>query len=100
MMYSSTRGGQSVTSAEAIIAGLAQDGGLFVPKKIPSLSLQELQSLENLNYQERALAVLKLFLTDYTPDELGRCIEAAYSAEKFEEVFYSRQYEFYNCREF
>lgn len=84
MMYSSTRGGQSVTSAEAIIAGLAQDGGLFVPETIPSLSLQELQGLETMNYQERALAVLKLFLTDYTPDELRKCIEAAYSAEKFD----------------
>lgn len=55
MQYISTRGHNlAVNSAEAIIKGLAEDGGLFVPETIPTINKDFLQSLLNLSYQERA----------------------------------------------
>jgi threonine synthase len=84
-MYFSTRGAKSaVTSAEAIIAGIAQDGGLFVPETIPQLGLTELQGLLNKSYQERAFVVLGLLLADYSEAELLLCIDRAYSSQKFD----------------
>ncbi|MDU2066203.1 MAG: threonine synthase, partial [Sporomusaceae bacterium] len=84
-MFISTRGGsQSVTSAEAIIAGLAENGGLFVPEEIPQLSLDQIAEWVDLTYQQRALAILRLFLTDYSEGELKQCIDSAYSVPKFD----------------
>lgn len=79
MKYISTRSKTTpINSAEAILQGLSSDGGLFVPEKIPEMSLAEINSLINLNYSQRAVAVLKKFLTDYTDDELSECAELAY----------------------
>jgi threonine synthase len=84
-MYFSTRGTpKSVTSAEAIIAGMAPDGGLFVPETIPKIALTELQSLLDKSYQQRAFYVMGLLLTDYSAAELQQCINNAYSAQKFD----------------
>ena len=79
--YSSTRGfGEKVPSAQAILEGLAPDGGLYVPDHIPHLAVS-LDDLTKLSYQETAFEVLRLFLTDFTDEELRGCIEAAYDSK-------------------
>ncbi len=78
MHYRSTRGcGGRVTAAEAILQGMAVDGGLFVPEFIPELGA-ELADLKDLNYQELAIRILQFFLTDFTLEEITRCVSAAY----------------------
>lgn len=86
MNYSSTRGGdECLVSAGAIIAGIANNGGLFVPKQIPTLNQSAIEALSALNYQERAYAILKEFLTDYSEDDLNFCISQAYCSDKFDD---------------
>ena len=83
VQYRSSRGGQeSVSASGAIIQGLAQDGGLFVPDHFPKLEIS-LEECSKLNYKELAYEVMKLFLTDFTEEELKGCIERAYD-EKFD----------------
>ncbi len=83
LMYSSTRSCDiKVTASQAILKGLAQDGGLFVPDSLPKLDVT-LDELSKLSYQEVAYEVMKLFLTDFTKDELVHCIECAYD-DKFD----------------
>ena len=80
MKYISTRSKITpVTSAEAILQGLAPDGGLFVPETIPKMKLEEIGRLTEMRYVQRVVAVLKNFLTDYTKDELFECAELAYN---------------------
>jgi len=84
MRYESTRGDcPQVSSAEAIKAGLAPDGGLYVPERMPRLTGEERNRLAGLDYPARAAELLGRFLPDYTPDELRRSTGAAYSKEKF-----------------
>ena len=85
MKYISTRGAnkEGVSSAYAIKTGLASDGGLFMPEKIPAIDLNFIKELSSLSYQERAAKILSLFLTDYTYEELLSDAEAAYAADKF-----------------
>ncbi len=79
--YSSTRGeGKKYTASMAVLQGLASDGGLFVPDHIPTLD-KSLKELAEMNYQELSYEVMKLFLTDYTEDELKKCIAAAYDSK-------------------
>ena len=76
--YQSTRGGEKdVTASQAILKGLAQDGGLFMPTEIPKLD-KTLGELAKKSYQETAYEVMKLFLTDFTEEELKQCINCAY----------------------
>ena len=83
LFYSSTRGGETgVTASMAILKGLAGDGGLFMPEKIPALPVS-LRELAGMTYQETAYAVMKEFLTDFTETELKDCIARAYD-EKFD----------------
>lgn len=83
LLYESTRGGETgVTASEAILKGLASDGGLFVPETIPCLDVT-VEELAGMTYQETAYAVMKQFLTDFTEDELKYCISHAYD-EKFD----------------
>ena len=64
--YQSTRGGeQGVTASQAILKGLACDGGLFMPTELPKLDLT-MKELAGKTYQETAYEVMKLFLTDFT----------------------------------
>ncbi|MBQ1856189.1 MAG: hypothetical protein II137_06305 [Anaerovibrio sp.] len=61
MKYISTRGNnQELSSAEAIIKGLADDGGLFVPDSMPHVDMAFIEGLQRLSYQERAVKVLSL----------------------------------------
>lgn len=81
MMYSSTRNkNEKVTASQAILKGLANDGGLFVPEKIPELEVS-IEQLADMNYQETAYAVMKQFFTDFTEEELKSCIEKAYDSK-------------------
>lgn len=85
MKYISTRGNKEcLESAEAIIHGLARDGGLFVPEKVPEVSLEFIRDLQALSYEERAERVLGKFLTDYTKEEIKKCVTAAYGNQKFD----------------
>ena len=84
LQYISTRGGSDhFDSAQAILKGIADNGGLFVPEEIPTITASWLEELATLSYRQRALAVLRLFLTDYSEAELQECLAAAYSSEKF-----------------
>ena len=81
--YKSTRNSNiSVTASEAVLKGLAEDGGLFVPDSIPALDVP-LSELAGKSYQEVAYEVMKLFLSDYTEEELKHCINSAYD-DKFD----------------
>lgn len=81
MRYFSTRNKENlVTSKEAIIKGISEDGGLFVPETFPSLPPME--DLINYNYRELAYEILKLYLTDYTEKELQDAVNGAYD-DKF-----------------
>ncbi len=86
VFYNSTRSkGTPVKASEAILKGLSDDGGLFVPDHIPSLD-KSLKELSNMSYQEVAYEVMKLFLTDFTEDELKNCINRAYDSKFDTEV--------------
>ena len=81
LMYSSTRNGQvKFTASQAILKGLADDGGLFVPEMIPTLDVS-MDELANMSYQEVAYAVMKKFFTDFTEEELKNCINKAYDSK-------------------
>ena len=85
MRYQSTRDSkqEKFTSAQVIRKGLADDGGLFVPDEIPSLTKAEITSLCSMDYAHRAAYILGKFLTDYTPEELLTDCSQAYSADSF-----------------
>ena len=81
LLYSSTRNGEEkVTASKAILKGLADDGGLFVPESIPKLDVT-IEELAKMSYQETAYAVMKLFFTDFTEEELKNCINKAYDSK-------------------
>ncbi len=84
MYYTSTRDKSvRVTAAQAIAKGISSDGGLFVPTEIPQISLDFIKGLVPLSYIDRAKAILKLYLTDFTDEELSMCVEGAYKEGKF-----------------
>jgi len=83
ILYNSTRSeGKPVKASEAILKGLSEDGGLFVPERIPALD-KSLEELADMSYGQVAYEVMKLYLTDFTEDELKNCIAKAYD-EKFD----------------
>lgn len=76
--YQSTRNAHNqVSASQAILKGIAEDGGLYVPTTMPQLNF-DWESLKDASYQEIAFLVLKEFLTDFTEEELQACIHAAY----------------------
>ena len=83
VLYKSTRGnGSTVTASQAILKGLSEDGGLFVPDHIPALDVP-VEKLAEMSYQEVAYEVMSRFLTDFTEEELKDCIAHAYD-KKFD----------------
>ena len=81
LLYKSTRNAEkTVTASEAILKGLADDGGLFVPVTIPKLNV-DMGTLKEMSYQETAYAVMKQFFTDFTEEELKSCITKAYDSK-------------------
>ena len=81
LYYRSTRGaGEPVTASQAILQGLARDGGLYVPESIPQLDCT-MEELAEMSYPETAYAVMKQFLADFTEEELKTCIARAYDSK-------------------
>ncbi len=83
IFYKSTRGENGIiTSSEAIIKGIAIDGGLYVPTSFPSIDLP-FYELAKMDYKELAFYIMKKYFTDFDDRELLECINSAYD-EKFE----------------
>ncbi|MBB5336007.1 threonine synthase [Pectinatus brassicae] len=85
MKYISTRNiNNKVSASEAIIKGMASDGGLFVPETFPQIDKEFLISLQHCSYQERAKKILALYLSDYSAEEISTCVDNAYGHNKFD----------------
>ena len=85
MFYKSTRNSSiKVESAQAITQGISEDGGLFVPESIPSLTIDEVKEIAGMKYADRAFYVFKKFLTDFTDAEIHYCTDNAYSTKNFD----------------
>ena len=81
--YSSTRGnGRAKDAAEAIIQGIAEDNGLFVPGKIPELPF-DIEAMMGRPYRDFAYEIIRRFFTDYADDVIKACVYGAYDG-KFE----------------
>jgi len=84
LVYNSTRGKETGLSAsQAIVKGLANDGGLFVPSDLPKGHL-DFEKLQDMTYQEVACQVLSLFLNDFSQEEIKHCVYSAYD-DKFDD---------------
>ena len=82
--YHSTRNKNiTATASEAILNGIAPDGGLYVPDEMPKLKIS-FEALARMDYAHVAYEVMKLFFTDFTEEELMACIKGAYNTEKFD----------------
>lgn len=80
MNYKSTRNPNiTITSAQAIAQGLSHEGGLFVPETLPEITKSDILALCDKSYAERVFDIFKLFLTDFTDEEIRQCVENAYS---------------------
>ncbi|OGO77209.1 MAG: threonine synthase [Clostridiales bacterium GWB2_37_7] len=83
MKYKSTRSKTpALSSSEAIIRGIAADGGLYVPMEIPMID-RSLEDLSYMSYKDLAYYIMSKYLTDFDEEELRACIAAAYN-EKFD----------------
>ncbi|NDO45532.1 threonine synthase [Clostridium sp. MD294] len=81
MNYIGTRDNTiTATASQAILQGICKDGGLFIPEQIPQID-KTLSELSKLNYKELAYEILKLYLTDFTEQELKYCIQNAYDTK-------------------
>ena len=85
MSFYSTRGGACVTASQAILWGLAKDGGLYVPSMFPQLSKDRIFAFCDLSYQKTAERILRGFLEDYSIAETDEAVEAAYSPANFDD---------------
>ena len=83
MFFVSTRGEERVTGAQAILQGIAGDGGLFVPEVFPAVTETEIEAMLGMDYPERAAFVLGKYLDEYDGAELLAALRAAYA--RFEE---------------
>ena len=79
MNFISTRGGEIVTGARAVIKGLPDDGGLFVPERFPAVTAEELEDMLETGYPERAAAIISKYLDEYDKKELLSVCEKTYS---------------------
>ncbi len=79
MRYLSTRGGEAVTSAQAIVRGIAPDGGLYVPEELPRLTYAQIRELFPLKYAQRAARIMALLLPDFSIGELEDICNKAYA---------------------
>ncbi len=85
MHYISSRGKAPVVdAANAIKMGIAPDGGLFVPERIPALDTKVLEQMQDLNYRGRASYILSQFLTDFSSTEIDLCVNNAYNRKSFD----------------
>ena len=80
MYFISTRGGERVTGAQAIVQGLAKNGGLYVPETFPKITVEEMEQMAEMSYPERAAFVLGKYLAEELgADYLKEICEKAYS---------------------
>ena len=80
MKYFSTRNDkETYTAAQAIAMGIAPDGGLFVPETVPQVDAETLKSLCAADYRTRAVRIMKLYLDEYTAEELESYVNSAYA---------------------
>ena len=79
MDFKSTRGAGPVSGAQAIVDGIASDGGLYVPSEFPSITLDELNDLSAFDYPERAALIMNKYLDEFTYEELLEITKKAYS---------------------
>ena len=87
MKYISTRGGiEPIAFDQAVMMGLARDGGLLLPETLPSVSAQKLDAWQNLHYKSLALEVLDLFSGDMPRLDLDDLIERSYSSFRHPQV--------------
>ena len=83
MHYRSTRNPDlSLTASQVILQGISEEGGLFVPESLPNLR-EEFSSLSQMDYSALAKRIFSCFLTDFSQEEIDRCVDSAYTAEKF-----------------
>jgi len=85
MSFFSTRGGDCVTASQAILRGLARDGGLYVPSMFPQISMERLSALCGTSYQNHAERILRSFLEDYSIAEIEDAVRAAYDASSWDD---------------
>ncbi len=85
MYFISTRGGEKVTGAEAIVKGLANDGGLFVPEVFPTVTREEIEGMAEMNYAERAAFILSKYLDELGVEFLKESCVKAYSTFETED---------------
>lgn len=79
--YESTRGkAEKASASQAILKGIAEDGGLYVPNKIPSIDLK-IEEMVNMDYKQLAYNIMSKFFTDFTEEELKYCINSAYDSK-------------------
>jgi len=84
MLYQSTRGnGIRITASEAILRGLSEDGGLFVPESLPALSERVIEELAKKPYSRRAAHIMGLFLSEFSEEELIAISDESYRAPAF-----------------
>ena len=85
MQYISTRNmGAQYSASQAIVQGLAKDGGLLTPFYIPKLPNKALEDMKSMSYQHRAVYIMKQFLEEFSVKELTDFANAAYGPEKFD----------------
>ena len=84
MSFFSTRGESCVTASQAILHGLAPDGGLYVPAMFPSVPMNRISSFCEMDYAARAVSILKRYLEDFTIPEIENAVRAAYNTERFD----------------
>ena len=76
MAYFSTRGESCVIASQAVLRGLAPDGGLYVPAMFPAFTPEQMADLYGKDYAGRAADVLKVYLEDYTSAEIEQAVRA------------------------
>ena len=85
MHYVSTRNPEiRLSAAQAIVQGLSRDGGLYLPESIPQLTLADIRALARLSYPERAAKIMKLYLEEFSEEELLGFAQKAYGPAKFD----------------
>ena len=86
MHYVSTRNPKTrLSAAQAIVQGLSRDGGLFLPEEIPQITPEQIETLSKLSYPVRAAKIMKLYLDEFTEEELLGFAEKAYGPDKFDD---------------
>ena len=78
LKYQCTRNSSvTVTASQAIVQGIAKNGGLFVPETLPSYTMEDLIAMKGQSYFQRAAKVVSDFLPEFTPEEIQECVTGA-----------------------